>query len=269
MKRDIALLSAVFVCSVASSAGGACGAPRYRVGQVPENTAADVTLLISIRLEDLAPQRLVCLAGALRQKYPGRNVWVGMFSAHDAAREYSPITIEVTHQTIYEASKLHGFYVYNKENHDDYLLIVPDGRRLEVDWPFNTRIDLPIAGKPACRLAMKGRCLLEFRDYIDYPSVDGKANGSGKVTVAGRIERRGVLSGLHAVDAIADPPELRSAFTDRAIQHLLTWRFEPGRQVDDIRITYRFEATDTAARGTSDVQMRLPDEVLIQPGRCG
>jgi len=95
-------------------------------------------------------------------------MWVAIFSAYDAARECSPQTIEVTHQTIHDASKLHGFYIYNKENHDDYLLIVPNGRRLEVDSRFNTRINLPVVDMPACRLAMKGRCLLEFQPYIDY-----------------------------------------------------------------------------------------------------
>ncbi len=266
MRRDVALLSAVFVFFMACPAGGACVAPRYRVGRVLENAAADVSLQISIRLEDFAPERLVCLAGALRQKYPDRSVWVAMFSAHDAAQEYSPQTIEVTRLTIYDASKLHGFFVYDKEKRDDYLLIVPDGRRLEMDSPFNTRINLPVAGEPACGLAMKGRCLLEFQDYID-PLVSDKASASGDVTVAGRIGRNGVPSELRAVDAKADSPDGRSVFTDRAIQNLRTWRFEPGGHVDDIRIRYHFEVTDTPPPGAGNVQIRPPDEVIIQTGR--
>jgi len=161
---------------------------------------------------------------------------------------------------------LHGLYIYNKEKREDYLVIVPDGRRLEVDSPFNTRIDLPVAGEPGCNLAMKGRCVLEFQDHID-PLVNDRPNASAEVTVAGRIGQNGVPSEVHAVDAKADSPDSQLVFTDRAIRNLRTWRFEPGRHFDDIRITYRFEVTDTTPSSGGNVQIRLPDEVIIQTGR--
>ena len=80
-------------------ASGACVAPQYHVARTLENTASDVSLQISVQLADFAPARLVCLAGTLRQKYQDRNVWVALFSARDAAQNYTP-TIERTEATI-------------------------------------------------------------------------------------------------------------------------------------------------------------------------
>ena len=162
---------------------------------------------------------------------------------------------------------MHGFYVSNQERHEDYVLIVPYGRRQEINSPLNTRIDLPLTGAPACRLAIGGRCLLEFQYYIDYPSVGGKTDGSGEVTVTGRIRRDGVPSDLAAVDAKADPPEWRSVFADRSIRNLSTWRFEPSTREDDIRITYNFDVSVSASPDGTDVLFRLPDDVRIRRGR--
>ena len=67
------------------------------------------------------------------------------------------------------------------------------------------------------------------------------------MTVTGRIERNGGVSEVTAVDAKADPPDWGSIFSDQATQNLRTWRFEPGRNVEDIRIRYRFDVAVTSA----------------------
>jgi hypothetical protein len=260
-----ALFAVLFVLAITSPVSGSCTVPHYRMARTLEDNALSVSFHISIRLEDFAPLRLACLADALRQKYPNRNVLVTIFSARDAAKYFTPV-VERTPWANYTESKLHGFYVYNEEKREDYILLVPDGHKGEINSPLNTRIDLPLTGKPVCKLSMDGRCLLEFHD-IDYPEVDGKTDGSGEVTVTGRIRRDGVLTRIAVVNVKADSPKWRSVFAKQAIQNLKRWHFESSAQEGRFRITYRFEITDSASPGASDTQFRLPDEVIIRSVR--
>jgi hypothetical protein len=250
-----------FALSLASPVPEACVPPSYKVGRTLETNATDTMLNISISLEDFVPKRLVCLAEALRQKYSDRNLDVTIFSVREVARSYYP-EVERTARTVYMNSKLHASYTYNKEKHEDYLFLVPDGRSLSVDSPFNTQINLPLSGAaPICRLAVNGRCLLEFQ-HLYYPFFGSKTIGSGEVTVTGRIRRSGVMSSVAAIDAKATSPEWRSAFTAAAIRNLRTWHFEPGVHQDPVSITYRFEVSDSV-RG-EDLQFQLPNEVRVR-----
>jgi len=265
--RMIARLFAVLVLlSEAIHAFGACNAPHYRRGRTWAVSASEATVDISIRLEDFAPERLVCLAGALRQRFPGRNVVAFIFSSREAAMGYVPGSIDLSPAQVSYQSKLHGYYFYNKEKHYDYVRVVPDGRS-HYDSPFTTRIDLPVSGRPVCRLAINGRCLLEFQ-HTYYLPFEGKTEISGRVTLAASIRQDGALSGLTVVDATASPPERQSELVDWAKQHLSTWRFEPGKHKDSVCITYCFEAVDSPLVGTgTSVQLRLPDEVRIETRR--
>jgi len=250
-----------FALSLASPVPEVCVPPHYKVGRKLETNATDTMLNISISLEDFAPKRLGCLAEALRQRYSNRNLDVTIFSAPEVARNYYP-EVEQTSRTVYMNSKLHASYKYNKEKHEDYLFLVPDGRSLSVDSPFNTRINLPVSGAaPVCRLAVNGRCLLEFQ-HLYYPFLGTKTTGSGDVTVTGRIRPSGVMSGVAAVDAKATSPDWRSAFTGAAIRNLRTWHFEPSIHEDSVRITYYFEVSDSV-RG-EDIQFQLPNEVRLR-----
>jgi hypothetical protein len=259
------LFVAIAVLSEAVCAVGACNVPHYRRVRTLVDTASDVYIDISIRPEDFGPERLICLAGALREKYPGRNVGASIFSSHDAARGYAP-SPEETEWLRYCQSKLHAHYSYNKEKHEDYLLIRPDGLSREVHSPFTTRIDLPVTGTPACKLAIDARCLLEFQ-HIEYPSVEGKTKVSGRVTLAGTIRRDGVLSDLAVVDANASPPERKSVLVDWALNNLGTWRFEPAKHKDAVRITYYFDADLRLVQQVTEVDFRLPSEVRIETTR--
>jgi len=76
MRRDIALLSSVFLVVMAYPANAGCVTPRYRPARIVDSTAANVSLYISIRLEDFAPERLVCLAGGAETEIP-KSKYVG------------------------------------------------------------------------------------------------------------------------------------------------------------------------------------------------
>ena len=219
------------------------------------------------RLEDFAPEKLICLAEALRRKYPNRNVMAFIFSSREAALGYVP-SIEWVPKSVEYESKSHGVYIYSKEKHEDYLLVVPDALNHEAGSPFDTRIDLPVTGTPVCKLGISGRCLLEFQ-HIDYPSIDGKKQIAGRVTLYGSIRRDGTLSNFTVVNAKANLPQRESVLVDWTIKNLSTWRFEPGKQEDAMGITYYFEVTDSPLAVTeSGVQFRLPSEVRVQTSRA-
>jgi hypothetical protein len=69
------------------------------------------------------------------------------------------------------------------------------------------------------------------------------------------------------VDAKADPPERQSALIDWAKRNFSTWRFEPAKHKDAVRMTYRFEVADPSIRYEHRVVFQLPDEVRILTGR--
>jgi hypothetical protein len=145
-------------------------------------------------------------------------------------------------------------------------MILPNGVTGDADPGIATRIDLPAPGTPVCRLAIHDRCLLEFQHI--YPlRFEGKTEVSGRVTVAGKIGRKGAMSDLAVVDAEANPPERRSALAAWAKRNLSTWRFERGTHKDGVRIAYYFEGADPLVPYEYGVLFRLPNEVRILTGR--
>jgi len=269
--RVVARLFAVaVVLSETVCAVGACRAPHYRRGQVPVDNASEISLYISIRPDDFAPGRLACLGEALRQKYPDRNVVAFMFSSHEAAREYRPVSVdsvEYNPTLLRYQSKFLGDYFYNKQENESYVSVWSGwfwtGHSHSV-----TRIDLPSTGSPGCRLAIKGRCLLEF-GHMEYPSIEGQTEISGEVTFAGSIRRNGALANLTAVASEAIPSGRESALIEWAKQDLSSWRFERSKTEGRMRITYHFEPTDDPSLRSyrTVVQFRLPDEVRILTSR--
>ncbi len=241
LNRMVVRLSAVAILLFAGvSAFGACNGPHYRVGRRFRDDASGVAFQISIPLRDFAPERLVCLAAELKQKYPGRNVSAFMFSSHEAAVGYA-----LSSESVPKFAKLepmfHGFYVYGREKHEEYLIIDPDPLNHAEGSPFSTRIDLPVTGLPACKLAINGRCLLAIQHIKYYPSGEGQPAISGRVILTATILRSGAVSKVAVADAKATPPDRQSALASWAMRNLGTWRFEPAKRIDAVRITYEFE----------------------------
>jgi len=243
-----------------------CEPPHYRKGRVWEDTTSYLNIAVSIRLEDFAPARLICLARALRQRYPERDLLVSIFSSREAALGWLPLTERTPNLWEYE-SKLHGFYSYVKAKHQDYLLVLPDGHSQDVHSALTTRIDLPTTVAPVCRLAVDSRCLLEFQHMVYPGSAEGQ-RAVGRITIAGTIERDGVVSNLSVVEASITPAERQPMLVSSAMQNLGTWRFEPGYHPDGIRITYSFDRVDSPSVGdASGLQFRLPFETRAEAGR--
>ncbi len=238
-----------------------CKAPHYRIGQIHgADTAPSILLDISIRPEDFAPNRLICLAGVLRQKYRAPVVTAGIFSSHKAAVNYQILGSDNPKHALLWASKRHAVYYNDSEAHEEYLLLIPDGLSLGVTSPFNTRIDLPAVGKPSCKLEINNRCLFQF-EHMGFPA-DAEP---GAVTLTGRIERSGKVT-IGQIEDVRPAAASSPALDNFARRNLANWRFEPSHDVDDIRIRFSLKRVDTPLEHGIDVQFALPDRVDIKIG---
>jgi hypothetical protein len=237
-----------------------CEVPRYRLARVTDVLGV-VDIDLSLRLSEFEPKKLACLADELRRQYAGRDLTVSMFSSHKAAQEYSPLTVEHIPWNELYLSKRHGVYFYRREPREDRLIISPAGANPNEER-FATSYDLPLSGvAKACKLAVGGRCLLEF-----YPMQSGVRDSEGTVTVTGRIEKAGNVSHLTVIATEAKPAGAATVLADTSLANLRTWRFAPDTKEAPLRITYRFNPTPRSQPNHGAyMEFRLPSEVTIQP----
>jgi hypothetical protein len=163
-------------------------------------------------------------------------------------------------------ARLHARYSFFKDRHEEYLDLIPalayeSSMR---DGPFDTRIDLPAAALPHCRVEIADRCLVASEDTTErFDVIEQRA--SGRVTLAGTITRSGRIKGVHVVNAGLDPRAGGSQLTNAAVRDLSSWRMEAGPRQDRIRITYSF-TLDTSLPRRDPIQVRWapPNEVEIR-----
>ena len=255
-----ALTSLVFFYGTSHSYGN-CEAPAYREGRRVPNSASYVLLNISLRPENFAREKLICLASVLKEKYQGTVAAIKIFNSDEAALNYVSLGNEYANSAVLWASKLHAIYYSNIERHEEYLLLIPDGLSPSLDSPFNTRIDLPEKRKLQCKLQIRDRCLIEF-DHISA----SKEYGSGAVTLTGQIMPDGTVSEVVVADPDANPLSSRIAVAEFATRNLRSWRFEPSLTKDEIRILYSVKQVDAPFEEGVDVRFSLPDRVDVQIG---
>jgi hypothetical protein len=267
------LLAFCLAAVMGGSAAASCEAPPFSTGQVWEESKSTVLAAISIRIADFAPQRLVCLAEALKQKYSGRErIDILIFSSREAARRYSPGQADYAkpikrHGNAYDphwffARQLHASYSYNAAKREEYIDLKPLGS--DGQGPYDTRIKLPVSAAPRCRYEMSGRCLLALEDIV-YPTDALKDKVSGTITLAGTIAREGNMTGVRLAEPNALPTERAELLTKAALQNLTTWRFEEAPKSDAFRITFSYAIDPSVLhRGEVDVNVALPNQVTIR-----
>ncbi len=256
---------------IGTPAFGQClSPPAYRVGQVFEDSQSAALLAISIRGQDFAPERLVCLASVLRQRYGGRQaIDILIFSDHEAASRWLPVQLEYDssnpadaklHSQQWQARQLHGLYSLDAMTHEEYVLLKPWG--YEAPLPYDTRIDLPAVTVPKCRLELSGRCVL-ILDVITYPETAYRARVSGTVTLAGTISRDGRITHVTTAqrDGVPNPPD---ALSQAALENIRTWRLESRPRDDSFRVAYSYVIDSSLAAGQIDVQFGLPNNITVK-----
>jgi len=237
---------------------GACKSPSYQVGKTNHDALPNIFLDISIPLKDFAPDKLVCLAGVLQKRYQAPKVIVGIFSSNEAAKNYRPLSVEYAKNQEQWASQQHAIYLHDAEEHEEYIMLIPDGLSLGLDSPFNTRIDIPITTMPTCKLDIRGRCLLAF-EHIDLPINEEP----GIVTFKAQVQPSGFLSGIEEIE---NPSAKRNPFAEFALRNLKSWHFQRSRTTETIRIVYELEHVYRKLDNGVNVHFMLPERVQIQIG---
>ena len=273
-----AVMRAVFaVCALsfaATSAFARCVPPDYRKGNVREDSESTLDMTISIPLTEFAPARLVCLAEALRDRYRDRkNISVLIFSSVEAAKYYhgdmdiaetgAPKNAEEARRQDagWSARQLHGVYSYDAASREEYVTIKPKG--YFSDLPTDTQINLPLTATPHCRLELSDRCLLALDDVL-YEGQAYKAKIAASVTLTGTITREGSVTGIQVADSKSIPQGSAESLTREAINNLKTWRLEPARRQDPVRVTYSYMIDSSLKAGEVDVRFALPKQVTIR-----
>jgi TonB family protein len=218
---------------------------------------------ISIRMRDLAPRRLVCLAEVMKRRYSDRKeIRVFVFSSLAGARGFTtPKPCEDSiGKCIDWSAQFRAVYYFNAGKREEYVVITPAGDR----HPFETKIELPATSIPPCALEVAGRCLLAV-DRLVYPTGMRKAKLSGSVTLEGVITSDGKVKHVRPAEGGSTAGDTQTVFVQEALRNLKTWYFEPAPRQDRLRITYDYRVDpSTPSRGTPTVQFDLPHRVEIR-----
>jgi hypothetical protein len=257
------ILSVCLLLTFSLVAHGQCVAPKFRKGAIWKNSDSAIEMQISMRPIDFGPKKLVCLAESLRNRYRDRKtITFYIFSSDVAAKNWFPQQEQTKESAEMEAA-MRGAYFYDADKHQEYIVIMPGPRKSRGEAPFDTRIDLPVSGKPECRLEMAGRCVLQLQDP-DYPVGALKGKTSGTVTLVGRIARNGAPTHLHTATE-ANIPSTNDVFVNMALENLRTWRFEPSEHENELRIIYSFKIDSSLTyKNQVNVEFVPPDQMVIK-----
>jgi len=237
-----------------------CRSAQYRIGQILQESKAKVVLTIAVEPQSFCPGKLICLSRELRKRYHAPEVVIGIFTSLEAAQNYRPPIAEREYADVVWASQQHAVYVREAASGEEYLLLTPDGSNLDVDSPYNTRIDLGTTTRPSCKLAIRERCLVA----LDYTEVLNDAV-PGTVTMTGWILPDGTVDVAETkqVRTISSEQQKLAKFAER---YLKTWHFEARQTKNTIRITFSVQHVDTPLKHGVEVQFMLPNRVNIQIG---
>jgi TonB family protein len=239
-----------------------CTSPSYRVGRVWVDSESAVLMSISVRLEDLAPRKLVCLAETLRRGYSGKSkIDVLIFTSREAAEQYS-----TGNEGDFEGRRrgrsrvqleldLHGTYVFDAVKGEHFVEIHPG-------WTLYSRIPLPVTEAPRCRYEVNARCLLAVGDYV-YPQEVNLRGGEGTVRLSVTIGKDGRVGRSTVLTSDVNDLALQKA----ALRTVTAWRFEPSSKMDAFEIDVIYRLGEPAQRGQLLVDVALPSRVTMTAGR--
>ena len=127
-----------------------CGVPAYQVGHIWEDTPSSIMVNISIRKADFAPDRLICLAGLLKEKYANRKyVHVLMFSSRRAAKRcITPFGGDSAVPRVNWWRQKHADYIFDADAGENVIYIQPFGDINPSNYGRgNSNVDNLIKGK--------------------------------------------------------------------------------------------------------------------------
>jgi TonB family protein len=246
-----------------SPSPAACDAPRYRVGHVWEASKSNLMMNISVRMSDFVPEKLVCLAQTLKDRYrDGKELEFLIFSTHTAAIHYTmPLSGDSHSKRTPWAMQLYATYFFHPDKNEEYLYLTSNPAKSFIGSPFDVRIDLPAAAIPPCKFQLNNRCLLAFAN-IEYPQAAKKAKGNGEITVTATVRRDGKISDAKIAQQQASSLSAEKELADTALENIKSWQFEKTTHSDNIRVTYSY-VISTSHEETPGMKLELPNRVVI------
>ena len=248
----VVLIGSVLLIAVAMNAQ--CRPIHYRDGNVLADSKAETLLQISISPNDLAPEKLRCLAKELKNRFPeSEEITAMIFTSHDAALNWRPTGLESSPQDWVRQSYLHA--IYNSTKGQEYVELFP----LYALTDIETKFDPDSKGPIACPAQVAHRCLVSLQE-LGYPADAFRTGKSGAVTLTGTIAKNGTVANIR----IDSPRGEDTIFSKSAVQNLKTWRFDQAQRNVPIRIkfSYVFDKDETDNKPTR-LKFKLPDEIIV------
>jgi len=269
MIRSLVVVS--LVLAAGTGAFAQCHPPHYRMGLIFADDPKAIVASISMSLQDFSPRNLICLAGHLRERYPGRTSMLFTIFDSNKPTHYNIFPVELEHSEGLQKllDHAHARYFVDAAKHEDYIELLPLGVWASSllparPWSYSTRIDLPLAATPHCFLEMDNRCFVALENIV-YPDEALKRSVEGKVVLAGTIGRSGKVDHVRVVKAESAPEAMKDLLATAAVKNLSSWRLEPGPRREMIQITYSYAIDKTVPYPSRwDVKWALPNEVTIR-----
>lgn len=259
------LFVSLLICAVPVAATAECHPPSFKGGPDLINPdTGEGELRIAVRLDDISIESLACLAETLRSQHAGwRNVGVLIFRSKIAAYNFRAADVDYSGPVPgpNPARQLLASYFLNIHKHENFLTIDPLGYGASPS--LESRIDLPLKGKPRCRVELNNRCIV-FIERIDYPLKALHARASGSLTLEGTLKKDGRVRAVHVVRSNFQPAGEEVLFSRAAIRNLSQWRIDPAAHESSIRITYSYVLEKDVGPGQyTDVEFELPGKITI------
>lgn len=261
-------MSVVLLGGSAAAARAECSKIHYATGQnyIAAHSSRGLAT-VSVRPDEVTVENLLCLVQGLHATYPEwRGVVVLVFASPEAAKRWRPewqlgdYVGPMPPFWKWETDMRAGYFL-DTDKAEEYLLLTPFGWNAGND-ELATRIDLPAAGSPHCRVGLGSRCLLAWERF-EYPSDPAAGVASGSVVVEGRVGRNGAVTSIHATDGGAFPQTAARTLTAAALKHVRSWQFEPSAREDRFRITYWYTPDTSIGPGTTRVNVEFPERVRV------
>ena len=216
---------------------------------------------ISVRASDFTLDNLLCLVTTLRRAHPEwTQVAIMFFDWQEAAERYRvgwELVEFVGTPPPFRRYEHHllAFYSLDERMREQFLMIMPFGLQNRSDT-FASRLDLPVPSKPRCRVELKRRCLMSAVSETERVRV------RGVVTLRARITRDGRVANLVVEEARSVRPEQRAALVNAAQAELQSWRLDPAKADESIRVSYAYVPEEEIA--DVETQIELPNGAIVR-----
>lgn len=242
-------------------AAAQCRAPHYHAVR-SLNTDVGV-LRISIQPRDFGPENLICLVQTLKERHPRwKSILLQIYGSQYAAQVYTDPGSEAPSMRYRPEVQPHALYSLDPEKKENALFLFPFGW-WDTPESESTEIDLPVSGRPHCRVAICDRCLM-IALPVEYPYAALKEPAWGKVTLEGIITSEGKVADIRVQNIEVNQSAEGKLLAEAAEQNLASWQLEPRRGQDPLQITYSYILDPSLGRNLTDFRFDLPTQIVIR-----